>query len=145
MHPKTTRTSSILLLGKTTLPELAQSLSNVTGTAAAAKIPFEDVNAAIAAMTATGAPTAQAITAINQAIVQLINPSKQARDEAERLAGLAASTTISYIDVAARVINLTRLELVIPAQTQYDIAENELIRWLKAMGFRIYDRGWVQS
>lgn len=26
---------------------------------------------------------------------------------------------------------------------EWRIAEHELIRWLKEMGFRIYDRGWV--
>lgn len=28
-------------------------------------------------------------------------------------------------------------------KAEWRVAENELIRWLKVMGFRIYDRGWI--
>lgn len=30
-------------------------------------------------------------------------------------------------------------------KAEWRVAEAELIRWLKYMGFRIYDRGWVRS
>lgn len=71
--------------GQTTLSELAGSLANVTGTASTVGVEFGDLNAAIAALTATGTPTNRAITQINAALNSIINPSQQARDLAEEL------------------------------------------------------------
>lgn len=72
-------------LGQTTLPELAGSLAQVTGIASAAGIPFEDLSAAIAALTAYGLPTEQAITGIKAAISNIINPSTEAGNAAKEL------------------------------------------------------------
>ncbi len=72
-------------LGKTTIPELAASLSRVTGLAANAGVPIETLASAIAALTATGAPTEQAITGIRQAIANIIDPAKKAREMAAAL------------------------------------------------------------
>lgn len=74
-----------VLLGQTTLPELAQSLAMVTSTAAAANIPFDDLGAAVAALTAAGVPTSQAMTGIQAAISNIVKPAKQAADLAKEL------------------------------------------------------------
>lgn len=71
--------------GQTTLPELTNSLSQVTGTAAAGGVEFDALSAAIATVTAGGAPTSQAITRINGAIAAIINPTQGARQAAEEL------------------------------------------------------------
>jgi TP901 family phage tail tape measure protein len=71
--------------GKTTLPELETSLSQVTGTAANAGVSFDEMSAAIAALTAQGAPTSQAITQVRSAMVALIKPSSQAQEAAKEL------------------------------------------------------------
>jgi TP901 family phage tail tape measure protein len=71
--------------GKTTLPELSASLSQVTGIAASAGVPFSTLAAAVADLTAEGAPTSQAITSIKAALSNIIKPSTQAAEEAERL------------------------------------------------------------
>ena len=71
--------------GQTTIPELAHSLSMVTGTAAAAGVPIEDLNAAIAALTASGMPTSQAITAIKAMLSNIIKPTSEAAKAAENL------------------------------------------------------------
>lgn len=71
--------------GQTTLPELAESLSQVTGIAASAGVPIETLMAALAALTATGAPTSQAITQIRGAIAAIIKPSQQAQEVAAQL------------------------------------------------------------
>lgn len=81
-----------VLLGQTTLPELAQSLAMVTSTAAAAGISFGDVNAAVAALTAAGVPTSQAMTGIQAAISNIIKPTKDAEETAASL-GLEFSAT----------------------------------------------------
>ena len=62
--------------GKTTFDELASKMFNVAPIAAATGIAFEEVSAAIATMTKQGFPTAQATTAIRQAIVALQKPTK---------------------------------------------------------------------
>jgi len=71
--------------GVTTIPELATSLADVTSIAAAGGIPFETLGAAIAALTATGTPTAQAITKIKAAIEGIINPTDGAKAAAAAL------------------------------------------------------------
>jgi TP901 family phage tail tape measure protein len=63
--------------GKTTFEELSASLFNVGPAAAAAGVSFEEVNAAIATMTAAGVPTAQATTQIRAAMVGLQKPSEE--------------------------------------------------------------------
>jgi TP901 family phage tail tape measure protein len=75
-------------LGQTTLPELASSLAQVTGVASAAGIPFESLAAAIAALTAYGLPTSQAITGIKAAISNIIKPTSEA-EESSKLLGIA--------------------------------------------------------
>lgn len=96
--------------GKTTIPELSQYLSQVTGTAAAAEVPIETLGAAIAAITASGAPTSQAMTQIRQVIEALIKPTKQAKDYAESL-GLEFSAQSLAADglegVMAKVYDVT--------------------------------------
>jgi TP901 family phage tail tape measure protein len=72
-------------LGQTTLPELANALSQVTGAAAAVGVPFETVLAAISTLTAAGTPTAQAITQINAVLTSLIKPSSEAGTLAKEL------------------------------------------------------------
>ncbi len=78
--------------GQTTIPELAASLSQVTSTASAAGVPFDDLSAAIAALTANGMPTAQAITSIKAALSNIIKPSTDAKKQAEEL-GIEFNTT----------------------------------------------------
>ena len=61
-------------VGKTTIPELNASLSQVIPTAAAFGVGFDQVSAAIATMTKQGTPTAQATTQIRAALVELAKP-----------------------------------------------------------------------
>lgn len=56
-------------LGKTTFGELAASIAQVTPTAAAYGVEMDQVLAAIATLTKSGVPTAQAVTQIRQAII----------------------------------------------------------------------------
>lgn len=71
--------------GQTTIPELASSLAQVTGIAATAGVPFDELAAAIAALTATGMPTSQAITSIKAALSNIIKPTSDAKKIAEEL------------------------------------------------------------
>lgn len=57
--------------GITTVGELGSVLAQVTPTAAAMNVSFEQVGAALANMTAQGTPTAQATTQLNQLIAEL--------------------------------------------------------------------------
>ena len=71
--------------GQTTLPELQQSLSNVTSIAATAGVGFDEISAAIATLTAAGQPTTRAITGIQAAIATILKPTKEASDAADAL------------------------------------------------------------
>lgn len=65
--------------GVTTFPELAQSLGQVTSIAANSGISFEELTAAIAALTVKGVKTPEAITGIKMAIAQLAAPTEQSK------------------------------------------------------------------
>ena len=56
-------------LGKTTFPELSNNISQVASIASSASIPLEEILAAVASLTKTGVPTAQAFTQIKSAIL----------------------------------------------------------------------------
>jgi len=71
--------------GQTTLPELTQSLAQVTSIAAAGGIPIETLGAAIATLTAKGLPTTTAITALKGAMTAIIKPTSEAATMAESL------------------------------------------------------------
>ena len=71
--------------GQTTLPELANSLSGVTGLAATAGVSFEELLAAVATLTSTGAPTSQAVTQIQGAISAILKPTSEASALAKQL------------------------------------------------------------
>lgn len=71
--------------GQTTLPELAGSLANVTGIAATAGVDFEELLAAIATLTATGTPTAQAVTQVRGALAAILKPTSEASTLAKDL------------------------------------------------------------
>lgn len=64
--------------GKTTVDELAHSLAQVTPTAAAMSVGFDQVSAALATMTAQGVPTAQATTQLNSLFAELGKSGTQA-------------------------------------------------------------------
>lgn len=64
--------------GKTTVDELAHSLAQVTPTAAAMSVGFDQVSAALATMTAQGIPTAQSTTKLNSLINELGKSGTQA-------------------------------------------------------------------
>lgn len=65
--------------GITTVGELGGVLSNVTPTAAAMGVSFENVGAAIATMTAQGTPAAQATTQLNSLMAELGKEGTQAQ------------------------------------------------------------------
>ena len=66
--------------GKTTVDELAGSISKVIPVAATLGVSFEDVAASLAALTAQGVPTEQATTALNQVFAQLGKSGTTASD-----------------------------------------------------------------
>tara|TARA_R100001443_G_scaffold56496_1_gene67446 strand:- start:375 stop:2360 length:1986 start_codon:yes stop_codon:yes gene_type:complete len=72
-------------LGKTTMSELAASMGQVLPFARSAGLSLDNVNAAMATITASGISTAQATTSLRAALVSLTSPaesSKKAMEEA---------------------------------------------------------------
>lgn len=72
-------------LGKTTMEELSATLYNVLPVASSVGVGFDQVSAALAALTAKGVPTAQATTQLRQAILSLTAPAEGQR---KAMAGL---------------------------------------------------------
>lgn len=73
--------------GKTNFEELSSSLFNVTPTASALGVKFEDVTAAMATMTAQGTPTSVATTQMRQLLVELSKDGSKASDAFKEIAG----------------------------------------------------------
>ena len=63
--------------GKTNFAQLSDAMFNVAPLAASAKVGFQEVNAAIAAMTSQGVPTSVATTQIRAALQGLLAPSEE--------------------------------------------------------------------
>lgn len=71
--------------GKTTIGELATTLGRVLPAATAVGVEFEEVVAATAALTTQGQSTEMAVTGIAGALSQILAPSSQAQELANRL------------------------------------------------------------
>ncbi len=63
-------------VGNVRFPELAASLGTVTSTAASVGVGIEEVGAAIAVMTNKGIAAPEAITALNNVLMQFLSPNK---------------------------------------------------------------------
>jgi hypothetical protein len=84
-----TKVSDQLLLtqekGKTTVGDLSNGLGDLVGLAASAGVSFEDLMAAVAALTANGLKSGPAITSLKAAISNMVKPATQATDQAQKL------------------------------------------------------------
>lgn len=74
-------------LGKTDFTQLSNSLFNVIPIASAIGVQFEDIGAAIAAMTAQGVPTSVATTQIRQSLVELNKEGSVAYETFKQISG----------------------------------------------------------
>lgn len=74
-------------LGKTDFTQLSNSLFNVIPIASAIGVKFEDIGAAIAAMTAQGVPTSAATTQIRQSLVELNKEGSVAYETFKQISG----------------------------------------------------------
>ncbi len=75
-------------IGKTSMGDIGSAVGKAAALMASAKIPTEQFLAAIAALTTTGAPAAEQVSALRAAIANIIKPSAEAAKVAEAL-GLA--------------------------------------------------------
>ena len=89
-------------LGITTVGELGASLANVTPTAAAMGVSFDQVGAALALMTAKGTPTAQATTQLRSAMVEL---GKEGTKGAKALEAAAKGTEFAGMSFKEMMAN----------------------------------------
>lgn len=99
--------------GITTVGELGASLAQVTPTAAAFGVSFENVGAALANMTAAGTPTAQATTQLNSLIAELGKSGTTGAKALEKAAKGTEYAGMSFKDMADAGVPLnTILDLI---------------------------------
>ena len=108
--------------GKTTIGELGSSISNVTPTAAAMGVSFEQVGAALATMTAQGIPTAQATTQLNQLFAEMGKSGTKASDAFKEAAKDTKFAGQSFSELMAQGVPLTEVLGVL----EKSAAENNL-------------------
>ena len=63
--------------GATSIPELASALAGVTGLASASKVPFDELNAALAAITVGGTGTSETVTQLQALFGELLAPTDE--------------------------------------------------------------------
>ena len=88
--------------GITTVGELGASLAQVTPTAAAFGVSFDQVGAALAGMTAQGTPTAQATTQLNSLIAELGKEGTQASNNFRELTEYLQEGGLSFAEAMER-------------------------------------------
>lgn len=71
--------------GQTTLGEISQSIGQITGIAPQLNISLEETLAAIAALTKKGVQTSSAITGLRAVMSNVLKPTAEAAEEAQRL------------------------------------------------------------
>ena len=113
--------------GKTTFEELSASLFNVIPTAAALKVEFSNVTAALASMTAQGVPTSVATTQLRQLLVELSKDGSKAAATFEDLAG------VGFREFIAQGGNLQEaLQIMEAGAADLDIGINDLFGSVEA-------------
>lgn len=88
--------------GITTVGELGASLAQVTPTAAAFGVSFDQVGAALAGMTAQGTPTAQATTQLNSLIAELGKEGTTASKHFKELTGYIQEGGLTFAEAMER-------------------------------------------
>lgn len=79
-------------LAKTTIGEMGDNFGKVAGLAGTAKIPFEEIGAALAVTTNKGLSTEEALTGIRAVLTSVISPTEEAKQKAKEL-GINLSLT----------------------------------------------------
>lgn len=114
-------------LGKTNFEELSASLFNVVPTASALGVGFEDVTAALAAMTAQGVPTSVATTQLRQLFVELSKEGTKTSEIFEEAAGQ------SFADfIAAGGNTAEALEVLVGASEDTGVALQDMFGSVEA-------------
>nr|DAQ94884.1 MAG TPA: minor tail protein [Caudoviricetes sp.] len=72
-------------LGKTTVDEVGKSIGQVISTAASAGMSIDELLASVASLTANGMQTSDSMTGLKAALSNIIKPSKEAFETAEKL------------------------------------------------------------
>jgi TP901 family phage tail tape measure protein len=72
-------------VGKLRVGEYAAQIGNIVGIADLAGVSLYEVNGAVAALTKNGVPLSTAISGIRQALINVIKPTSQAQEVADRL------------------------------------------------------------
>lgn len=101
--------------GKTTFPELAQSLGRVTSTASIAGLSLEELLATIATLTRSGIQTVEAVTSINGVLRAFLSPQDSAIDAAKEF-GLELNSntlrTIGFLGAIKKLNSATAEQLI---------------------------------
>lgn len=92
--------------GITTVGELGSVLAQVTPTASAFGVSFEQVGASLANMTAQGTPTAQATTQLNSLIAELAKSGTTAANNLSKAADGTKYAGMSFSDMMAAGVHL---------------------------------------
>ena len=71
--------------GKIVVSQYADQIAKVASVAAAAGLSVEEMNASVAAITATGVPAETAMSGLRQALINVIKPTDQARELAKKI------------------------------------------------------------
>jgi len=118
--------------GVLTFEDLAQNMGDVVAMAATAKVPLEEIGAAIAAMTKAGIQPAEAFTSLNMVIRSLINPAEEAKAAAAEMGiqwnatGLASKGLLGTFRDLSAVLNTSVKD--VDALTKAGASDSEIMQ-----------------
>ncbi|MFH1604944.1 MAG: phage tail tape measure protein, partial [Pseudomonadota bacterium] len=140
---------TIVKRGKTTFPELAESLGMVASTAASGNVSLQELGAGMAVLTRAGIKTANATTALNAIVSGFLKPTDDAVAAAEKFKIKLNSTTLETEGlvgvleklrdagpeaIAAIFPNIRALRGVLPAINQLEGMRGDLEAMHKSAG-----------
>ncbi|MEV7936600.1 phage tail tape measure protein [Kitasatospora sp. NPDC088264] len=117
-------------LGVISFEELAQQLGDVVPMAAAAGVRFDDLSAALAAITLAGIPAAESATALNMLMTRMMKPTQELRDAVR---GLGYESTASAVAQDGLYVVLNRLNGVTKGNAEAITVMFKDIRAVRAM------------
>ncbi len=94
--------------GKTTFPELAQSLGMVTATAALAGLGLDELLAITSTLTRGGIKTSRAVFAINNALRAFLSPQNEAKDMAKKFGVVLSTNTLKTDGLVKSISKLNK-------------------------------------
>lgn len=123
-------------MARTDFSKLASSIGDVTGSAAALKVPMEEVGAALSVMTKAGVNTNESVTSLNRILMSFIQSSDAMKVAVDDLGFVSAAAMVKQIGLADSIKRVKDWAEKVPADVY---AVRDAYAELEAQGMKDTD------